>query len=50
MEYKKQINKQKNKINEQTKPKQTHRYREQSSGFQRGRGGGRGKWVKGSTV
>ena len=31
----------KNKINEQTKQKQAQRYREQSSGYQRGRGSGR---------
>ena len=35
-----------NKINEQTKQK-IHRYREQISGYQRGRGWGRVKWVKG---
>ena len=37
--------KQKNKISEQTKQKQTRRYREQSSGNQRERGGERAKWV-----
>ena len=33
-----QANKQKNKINEQSKQNQTCKYREQSSGYQRGRG------------
>ena len=33
-----------NKMNEQTKLKQTHRYREQTGGCQRG--GGLGDWVK----
>ena len=34
----------KKKVNEQTKQKQTHRYREQSSGYQKERGWGEGKW------
>ena len=44
----------KNKINEQTKQKQTCRFKEQSSGYQRGRdgvgGGGARMWKMGSTV
>ena len=49
VEYKKQT---RNKITEQAKQKQALRYREQSSGWQRGRGsGGEGKSGKvGSTI
>jgi len=36
----------KNKRINQTKPKQTHRYREQINGYQREVGGGRVKWLK----
>ena len=36
------------KINEQTKLKHIDRYREQISGYQRGRGCGQGKMDKGS--
>lgn len=37
----------KNKINEQTKQRQAHRCREQSSGYQRGSGVGEDKMGKG---
>ena len=40
-------NKQKSKINKQTKQKQTHRYREQKNDYQRGSGREKMKWVKG---
>ena len=46
MEYTKQ-NKKNNKINEQTKQKQTCSCREESSGYQRGWSQGRVKWVNG---
>ena len=36
-----------NKINEQAKQKQTHRYRKQTDGCQMGAGGGLGEKVKG---
>ena len=40
MEYK--------KLKQMSKPNQKHRYRELSSGSQRGRGRGRVRWMKGT--